>query len=151
MFVIMESKVVKTGNQEQEIKGLLPNYFKLIGLILIIVAFITAIIMKVKSIDVAQAPKALIKSMIVNGFILGLLFIAWARDKTEDERTNTLRLKSMGFVFILTALFVVVDPVTAVLFKTTSGKSSAQGLIISMLAFYLVLYYLQKSAKRSVP
>ena len=135
------------GNQESGSKGLLPNYYKLIGMVVIMLAFIAAISMKISNINVTQTSKGFIKLMAANGFILGLLFIAWARDKAEDERNNALQLKSMGFSFILTALFVVVEPVTAVLLKTTPGNSSAQGLIIGMLVFYLVLYHLQKIGK----
>src|SRR5688500_8440943 len=132
MFVIMESRYTMAENQELESRGLLPNYYKLIGMVVIMLVLIAAISVKVSNINVAQT-KGLIKLITADGFILGLLFIACARDKAEDERNNTLRLKSMSFAFILTALFVVVEPVTAVLFKTMSGNSSAQGLIIGML------------------
>jgi hypothetical protein len=147
IFVIMESKLYMREKQKKNKTGLLPNYFKKVGIAVLALAFIPAITIKAIDINLTEAQKELLRLMSINVFILGLLFVAWAKDKIEDEMTIALRLKSMGFAFIWAILFVVLKPLTDALFKNPLGKESAQGLVISMLFFYLMVYYFQKKGR----
>ena len=143
----MESKLYMRQHQKKNKTGLLPNYFKKVGMAVMILAILPALIIKLIDIQIAQAQKNLFKLMTMNVFILGLLFVAWAKDKVEDELTIMLRLKSMGFAFILAVLSVVMKPLTDVLFKDTLGDFKAQELVLSMLFVYLIMYYLQKKGR----
>ena len=143
----MESKEYMSSHSKKNKTGLLPHYFKRIGIVVMILAFVPAISFKAMGLELTQAQKALFKLMTMNGFILGLLFMAWAKDKVEDEMTIALRLKSMGFAFLWAVLFVVLKPLTDLLFKSSSAESTAQGLVVSMLLVYLFLYSLQKKGR----
>ncbi|MDQ3278638.1 MAG: hypothetical protein M3Q06_09945 [Bacteroidota bacterium] len=143
----MERNLYTGENQKKNKTGLLPHHFKKIGIVVMLMAFIPAILIKAMEVEVAQTQKELIKLMTMNMFILGLLFVAWAKDKIEDEMTIALRLKSMGFAFIWAVLSVVLKPLTDVLFKNTMEHESAQGLVISMLFVYLMLYHFQKKGR----
>ena len=143
----MESKEYMSSHSKKNKTGLLPHYFKRIGIVVMILAFVPAISFKAMGLELMQAQKALFKLMTMNGFILGLLFMAWAKDKVEDEMTIALRLKSMGFAFLWAVLFVVLKPLTDLLFKSSSAESTAQGLVVSMLLVYLFLYSLQKKGR----
>ena len=143
----MESKEYMSSHSKKNKTGLLPHYFKRIGIVVMILAFVPAISFKAMGLELTQAQKTLFKLMTMNGFILGLLFMAWAKDKVEDEMTIALRLKSMGFAFLWAVLFVVLKPLTDLLFKSSSAESTAQGLVVSMLLVYFFLYSLQKKGR----
>ncbi len=143
----MESKLYMRENQKKNKTGLFPHIFKKIGIAVMILALIPAIILKAMSFEVAQTQKELFRHVTMNVFILGLLFVAWAKDKIEDEMTIALRLKSMGFAFIWAVLFVVLKPLTDIIFKNPIGQENAQGLVLSMLFVYLMLYYVQKKGR----
>jgi hypothetical protein len=143
----MESNIYMSQNPRKNKTGLLPNYFKKIGIVVMILTFIPAVIVKAMDISMMQAQKELFKLMTMNMFILGLLFIVWAKDKVEDEMTIALRLKSMGVAFIWAVLYVVLKPLIDVLFKDPIADFKAQELVLSMLLVYLILYYIQKKGR----
>jgi hypothetical protein len=148
MFVIMESSLYQQQRKSKGNKtGLLPNYFKKIGLAIMVLAFVPALLVKTMNIDMAQVQKETLKYLTMNLFILGLLFVAWAKDKTEDEMTLALRLKSLSFAFIWAVLYVVGKPLTDWLFKDGIADFKAQELVLSMLLVYLFMYLLQKKGR----
>lgn len=136
---------MKRKRNEKDI-FLLPRYFKLIGLFVIAVAFVPITIAILMHIKMSMPAKELFKTCTLNAFILGLLLIAWSKDKIEDELTFTIRLKSMSWTFIWGVLFVIITPLIDFLFY---GKQdlTAQSLIMSMLFVYLIMYYLQKRGR----
>ena len=87
-------------NQKNQKAVLLPNYFKKVGIVVLILALMPAIVVKTMHMDLVPAQKELLKVMTLNVVILGLLFVAWAKDKVEDEVTVALRLQAMQFAFI---------------------------------------------------
>jgi hypothetical protein len=130
------------GNQKRSEAGLIPYYFKKVGVLVMILAFIPLSIIKSLSIEVAQVHKELLKLLSMNMFILGLLFVACAKDKFEDEMKIALRLKSMSFAFIWAVLFVIIKPLIDVISKNRFEDESARRLVISMLFVYLIFYNL---------
>ena len=123
---------------------LLPVYFKKIGLLVMILAFIPAIIVKTMNVELVQTQKELFRVLTLNAFILGLLFVAWSRDKVEDEMTVAIRLKSMAWTFTWAVLYVIIKPIMDLLFNDPIGNLTGQEVVMSMLFVYLILYYLQK-------
>ncbi|MFL5787940.1 MAG: hypothetical protein ACJ748_07800 [Flavisolibacter sp.] len=83
----------------------------------------------------------------MNFFILGMLLIAWAKNKVEDEFTIALRIKSMILAFILGIFGVVLKPLSDLLLGLKIADMSAQDMAFSMLIIYFVFYYLQKNRK----
>ena len=132
--------VNKTKNQT----GLLPNYFKIIGIVIIILAFVPMIVIVTMKIGITQAQKETFKILTMNFLILGLLFVAWARDKIEDEMTVYVRLKSMAFTFSWAVLYVILKSLINLIFKFSMGDLSGQELVMTMLSVYLILYFFKK-------
>lgn len=134
----MESKTIKNEF------GLLPRYFMKIGVVVMILAFIPIVIVKAINVEMVQVDRELFRIFALNVFILGLLFVAWAKDKVEDEMTLTIRLKAMAWTFGWAVLYVIIKPIIDVLFKDPIQDLNGQQVVLSMLFVYLIMYYLQK-------
>ena len=134
----MESKI----NKKEAV--LLPKYFKKIGLVVMILAFVPAVVVKSMNVEMVQSQKELFRIFTLNAFILGLLFVAWSKDKVEDEMTVALRLKAMAWTFGWAVLYVIVKPIVDLLFKDPIRDLTGQQVVMSMLFVYLIMYYLQK-------
>jgi len=144
----MESKfyTMEKRKNRNEI-GLLPNVFKKVGIAVMLLAFVPAVIAKAVNIPLTGANKELFRLLTMNAFILGLLFIAWAKDKVEDELTFAIRLKAMGWSFIWAILFVIIKPFVNMLFNDPVADMKSQELVLSMLFVYLLMYYMQKKGR----
>lgn len=137
----MESKKRKNG------PILLPVYFKKIGLAVMVLAFVPATIVKSMSVELMQTQKDLYRVLTFNALILGLLFVAWSKDKVEDEMTVSIRLRAMAWSFTTTVLYVIFRPIVDLVFKDPIGTIMGQELVFCMLFGYLVMYYLQKRGR----
>lgn len=126
---------------------LLPVYFKKIGIVVILLSFLPLIIVKTFNIELIHNQKELFKTLTLNILILGLVFIAWSRDKIEDEMTMSIRLSSMAWTFLWAVLLVVIKPFFDFLFYGTISVFTAQPLVIMMLFYYLFVYYQKKRAR----
>lgn len=126
---------------------LLPRYFKKIGLVVMILAFVPAMVVKSMNIEMVQSQKELFRLCTFNAFILGLLFVAWSKDKVEDEMTVAIRLKAMAWTFSTAVLCVIVQPIVDLLFKETIQDLTGQQVVMTMLFAYLIMYYLQKRGR----
>jgi hypothetical protein len=127
--------------------ALLPKHFKKIGLIVMILAFVPAVVVKSMNVEMVQSQKELFRIFTLNAFILGLLFVAWSKDKVEDEMTVAIRLKAMAWTFGWAVLYVIVKPIVDLLFKDPIQDLTGQQVVMSMLFVYLIMYYLQKSGR----
>src|SRR6476620_1710415 len=135
----MESLLYKDKkSQNKATLGLLPHYFKKIGIVIMVLAFIPAIFVKLQNIEVATHQRETLKVLTLNVFILGLLFVAWAKDITEDEMTVHLRFKSLGFAFVCTVSYVIIQPIIDLILKDPIVDLKAQGLVLIMLFIYLI-------------
>lgn len=109
-----------------------------------ILAFVTAVVVKAMNIEMLQSQKELFRVFTLNAFIVGLLFVAWSRDKVEDEMTIAIRLKSMAFTFSWAVFDVIAKPIVDLLFKDPIQDLTGQQVVMSMLFVYLIIYYVQK-------
>ena len=134
----MESKI----NKKEAV--LLPKYFKEIGIVIIILAFVPAVVVKSMNIEMIQSQKELFRIFTLNALLLGLLFVAWSKDKVEDEMTVAIRLKAMAWTFSWAVLYVIIKPIIDLLFKDPIQDLTGQQVVMSMLFVYLIMYYLQK-------
>lgn len=123
---------------------LLPKLFKKIGLIVMILAFVPAVIVKSMNIEMLPSQKELFRAFTLNAFILGLLFVAWSKDKVEDEMTVAIRLKAMAWTFNFAVLCVIVKPIVDLLLKDPIQDLTGQQVVMNMLFVYLIMHYLQK-------
>ena len=71
-----------------------------------VLSFFSIIVLK------AQFPEhvELMRNIGRKVFVVGLLFISLARDKEEDEMTNTLKLQSYTIAFILGTVYATLMP-----------------------------------------
>jgi hypothetical protein len=144
----MESKIYTSKKpKSKDEAGLLPHYFKKVGITVMLLAFVAAVVVKTLNIQVTAGNKEVFRLLIMNGFILGLLFVAWAKDKIEDEMTVAIRLKAMGWSFIWAVLFVIIKPFVHILFKDPVSDLKSQELVLSMLLVYMLMYYAQKKGR----
>ncbi len=124
--------------------GLLPNYFKLIGLGVIILAIVPALVVNTMGLALSQIQKETFLQLTMNGFIFGLFFVAWAKDKFEDEMSLLLRLRAMGFAFLCAIFFVILDPVFNLVLRDRIREIKSQELVTTMLFVYIIYFWLQK-------
>jgi hypothetical protein len=140
----MEMKILKT-------KPLfLPVYIKWVGVIIILLALIHGVLMKALNVEMQPDQKELFRIFTMNAFILGLLFIALSRDRFEDERIISVRVKALAWAFIWAVIYVIVSPFIDLLFKDPVEDLSGQQVVMSMLLIYLLMFYLQKKGMKKV-
>ncbi len=132
------------GIKKQKEPILLPTYFKIIGVIIIILALTTAIVIKAMQIELLPSQKELFRVFTMNAFLLGLLLVAWSRDKIEDEMTVFMRLKAMAWTFTWAVLYVILKPIGDLIFDDPVEILTGQEVVMSMLFIYLITYIFQK-------
>lgn len=89
---------------------LLPNYFKKIGLgTILLVIFCAFYCVKIRE-QVSEEYANILATVFIDFIIIGLLLLALAREKIEDELLMLIRLESMANAFIFSVLYVVVVP-----------------------------------------
>lgn len=134
----MESKTNKY-------KGLrIHKHFKKMGIGIILIALITGLSIKLLHIEMMPTQKAFFKVFTLNGFILGLLFVALAKEKVEDEMIAQMRLKAMSQTFITAVFYVIVKPFVDLVFRDPIQDITGQFIVIFMLLGYLLNYHSQK-------
>ena len=141
IFVIKKSKLVKMESKLNRKKPkLLPQYFKIIGLSLIILAFAPEVIIVLSKVSILVPQKELLKLITKTVFILGLLFIALARDKVEDEMTFSIRLNVMAMAFLSAVFIVIIQPFVDILLSGSVDVITGTHIVVVMLIFYLIMY-----------
>lgn len=136
-------KSLKSNNET----SLLPNYFKKIGLVIIVVSLIHLVLVKTMHLNLSAVNKEIVRVVTLNAFILGLLLLAWSRDKVEDEMTIGIRLKAMGWAFIWAVLVVIIKPVIDLIFGDPIFEMKAPQLVLSMLFVFVLMYYILKRSR----
>ncbi|MFY0481612.1 hypothetical protein ACI6PS_03325 [Flavobacterium sp. PLA-1-15] len=135
---------MKQSKAATSIVALFPNYFKKIGLGMILITIGTVLTVKFLPIEVAEGQREIYKVVLSDLFILGLFFIAWSRDKFEDEMTLQIRLKAVGFTFMTSVFYLVLRPFADIIIGDAPNKMTAIELMIFMLSMYIIFYKLQK-------
>jgi hypothetical protein len=135
------------SNQPKRKIKLLPPYFKLIGLGLIILAFVPAIIMKLNHIQLQQTAKEYFKLFIKGLFLIGLTMVACSRDKKEDKSFARIRVNSLVWAFFMAFGSVIFEPFFYLLFFGSEDHISGTDVVFGLLFYYLTAYYFQKFAK----
>ena len=138
----MESKTNKN-------KGAgIHKHFKKMGFGIIVLALLTGLTIKLWHIELMPTQKAFFKVFVMNGFILGLLFVALAKEKIEDEMIAQMRLKAMSQTFIWAVLYVIIRPFMDLVFRDPVQDLMGQELVLAMLLGYLLNYYSQKFSNK---
>ena len=142
----MENKLYKEKlNKDPNKVGFVPNYFKKIGVGIILFLIITSVVLHYSKPLTLLPYKETIKQIFRSSFIIGLLLIACARDKFEDEMTGFIRLKALALSFFWAVLYTVIYPIFNFLFNDTQILT-AENVVVSMLIGYLIMFYIQKKS-----
>lgn len=126
-------------------RGLFPSYFKFIGLAIIALSFAGALLAK-PYITVDQKPLA--KTITINVIIIGLFFIAWTRNKVEDEMSVHLRFQAMALAFLFGIMFCLFHPVVSSFLNDTDLDISGQQLVMTMLLFFIFTYTIKRRSNK---
>lgn len=141
IFAIKKKMLVKMQSKQIENRTLLfPNYFKKVGVIVIIAIPIILITIKTFNKAFFHLHNDLIQTTAANAFIIGLSFIVMAKDKVEDERTAIIRLNAMASAFLAVICYVIIVPYMNILIRDSSQESIYR-LVVYMLFVYLFAYY----------
>jgi len=95
----------------------LPNGFKKVGVILVIVSFAVLVMNKL------VFDNELLRSVLKHAILVGLLVISLSKEKIEDERIVNLRMRSFMFAFVIGVLFALLTPLLAYLIDLLLGNT----------------------------
>lgn len=143
----MNFKLYKMENKSKKTVGI-PNYFKKIGIILLLLVLAIGIVLKLSGIEFDESTKDIRKILSLDIIILGLTFIAFANDKIEDEMTTHLRLKSMSGTFLFGIILTIINPIGNLVFNEPIAQElNYHQLIMTMLLIQISSYYGLKKAE----
>ena len=125
---------------------LLPNFYKKIGVGLLIASLLAMIVLWLIPGESEMAGFVLEKS-----FLVGLLLVSISKDKVEDEMTLKLRAQSYSFAFVAGIVYTIVQPLinywVAILLKPEKAifeELDAFIILWFMLVVQLAYFYLLK-------
>lgn len=126
-------------------RGLLPTYFKIIGIIVIALSFAVMYMLKYV---LTPDQKPLAKIISINIGIIGLFLIAWSRDKIEDEMSVHLRFNAMALSFIFGVMFCIMHPIVNLVLGDTDYNLPGHQLVMTMLLFFIITYTIKKNSNK---
>lgn len=119
---------------------LLPNYFKKVGLFLIIISIISAVIIKVFHLD-DLFNKKILGTIFIDLLIIFCSLIIFSRDKIEDEMTFFIRLKHFAGTFAGMVTMVILRNIMDIASGDNPKNYSATELILFMCLMHLTFHY----------
>jgi hypothetical protein len=124
---------------------LLPVYFKRIGAVIAVVGFFAAVIMHT---TLNQYENELSRVFTFGTCMLGLLFVAFSKEKIEDESTVHRRLKAFASTFTFVVIYIIlISPIGDLIFEDKVTDLTNREIVFMMLFFYLAMYYSQKTPR----
>lgn len=120
---------------------LLPNYFKKVGLSLIIISIISAVIIKVFHLD-NLFNKKILGTIFLDLLIIFCCLIIFSRDKIEDEMTILIRLKQFAGTFAGMVAMVICRNIMDIATDENPKNYSATELILFMCFMHLTFHYI---------
>ncbi|WP_432410934.1 hypothetical protein [Rasiella sp. SM2506] len=133
-------------NLEKLLNYKLPHFWKKIGWGLFVVAMVCIL-----SLKFFVGEFELLKDIIRQVILLSLFIVVLSKEEFEDERVHHLRARSFGMTFLLTALYILFQPLINFVVASALGKQMElfQDLgdfviLWFMLIMYLVFFYFSK-------
>lgn len=120
---------------------LLPNFFKKIAVMILLIDFIFLFLTKS---DVLVVDLMFTKTLLKMGLILAGFIWIFSKLKIENEQTSRIRFQSflVSFIALVTTFFV--EPIVGFIFEgNISGfkfESSAFSLVFKVIAFYIFFF-----------
>lgn len=127
--------------------GLLPNYFKKVGLAISIAAIIAQIFLVYISQNEPHSAKEIIKTICSSLFTVGLFFFAFSKEKVEDEMNYFIRMRSMALTLLFVIITGILSPILYLLFNEAPTLRETQGFATTVILQYIATFYIQKMMK----
>jgi hypothetical protein len=129
---------------------LLPRSFKIIGFSIVVIYVLSALIFnKILHYEFSQSFRESLGLWFKNILIVGLFFIVWSKNKTEDERTVQLRLRSLVIAFSFTVMyFFLVSPFIDILAGDKPKIISAHHCLIMIFTLCIGHFELMKRSNK---
>ena len=122
--------------------NLLPNYFKKIGLGFILASVVFVVSVKISGIHFTAEKKEMMKIIFWDILIIGMLFIAFSKEKDEDELTMLIRMKALASAFVYIVIFKIVSDVFGIIDQELIENMN--GYFFQMMIWYFFVYYSAK-------
>ena len=122
--------------------NLLPNYFKKIGLGFILASVVFVVSVKISGIHLTAEKKEMMKTISRDVVLLGMMFIAFSKEKDEDELTMLIRMKALASAFVYIVIFKIVSDVFGIIDKELIENMN--GYFFQMMIWYFFIYYSAK-------
>ncbi|MAZ72553.1 MAG: hypothetical protein CMC70_05335 [Flavobacteriaceae bacterium] len=124
----------------------LPNYWKKIGAGFFIITLITILTLKF-----LEGEFTLVKEIVKRVMLLSLFIIVLAREKHEDERIQHLRARAFSMTFLITAVYILIQPVVTTIVRFILNKEIGLfedlgdfSILWYMLFVYIMFFHLSK-------
>lgn len=127
---------------------LFPNYFKKIGLgiILLDIIFVVIVGLFFKETDFIQSNKKYMGIFSYDFLLIGIAVICFTKEKIEDERTVALRTQSMAIAFVFGIGFTIFSPFTSLIFENSIEFQESRQVTFIMLGTYLFYFIARKNS-----
>ena len=122
--------------------NLLPNYFKKIGLGFILASVVFVVSVKISGIHPTAEKKEMMKTISRDVVLLGMMFLAFSKEKDEDELTMLIRMKALASAFVYIVIFKIVSDVFGIIDKELIENMN--GYFFQMMIWYFFIYYSAK-------
>jgi len=122
--------------------NLLPNYFKKIGLGFILASVVFVVSIKISGIHLTVEKKEMMKTIFWDILIIGMLFIAFSKEKDEDELNMLIRLKALASAFFYTVILKIVNDVFYLIGHEDFNNYNSY--FFQMMVWYFFVYYSAK-------
>lgn len=127
--------------------GLLPNYFKKVGLVISISAILTQICLVYISQKEPHSVIEIIKTICSSLFTVGLFFFAFSKEKVEDEMNYFIRMRSMALTLLFVITTGILSPILYLVFNEAPTIRETQGFATTVILQYIATFYIQKMMK----
>ncbi|MFV8226471.1 hypothetical protein [Christiangramia aquimixticola] len=131
---------------------LLPNSFKLIGLIigsLAVVAFLATefFIQLHKTLMYGEVLQWIFKDLI----LLSLLMICFSKEKRENDKLIPIRFKHLKNAFVFGCLYWLIDSIWALIFSESPDQMiDAHEILVLIILFYSINFNLREYNNKAV-
>ena len=122
--------------------NLLPNYFKKIGLGFILASVVFVVSVKISGIHPTAEKKEMMKTISRDVVLLGMMFLAFSKEKDEDELTMLIRMKALASAFVYIVIFKIVSDVFGIIDQELIENMN--GYFFQMMIWYFFVYYSAK-------
>ena len=139
---------MKNTPKNQFCLGLLPNYFKKVGLVISIAAIIAQISLVYISQNEPHSLKEIIKTICSSLFTVGLFFFAFSKEKVEDEMNYFIRMRSMASTLLFVIITGILSPILYLVFNEAPTIRETQGFATTVILQYIATFYIQKMMKK---